>query len=91
MSRWTKEILLNDYSLLRMVFSRYIWIVFVLAGVLSCLLINSLLVPIPTLPSPEWTTLISLDPSRYCALIGWDHDAPEPALLCHCDQKLAHP
>ena len=31
----------------------------------------------------EWTTLIGPDPSRYCALIGWDHGVARPALLCH--------
>ena len=27
----------------------------------------------------EWSTLIGQDPSRYCALIGGDHDASSPA------------
>ena len=29
----------------------------------------------------EWSTLIGPDPSRYCALIGWDYGAATPALL----------
>ena len=32
----------------------------------------------------ELATAIGPDLSRYCALIGWDHDAT-PALLCHVD------
>ena len=30
-------------------------------------------------------TLIGPDPSRYCALICWDHDVVQLALLCHKD------
>ena len=33
--------------------------------------------------SAEWSTLIGPDPSRHCALIGWDHGVATPALLCH--------
>ena len=33
----------------------------------------------------EWRPLIGPDPSRYCALIGWDHGVATPALLCHKD------
>ena len=36
----------------------------------------------------EWCTAIGPDLSRYCALIGWDHDATT-ALLCHVDVDTA--
>ena len=36
-------------------------------------------------PGQQWSTLIGPDPSRYSALIGWDHGAATPALLCHRD------
>ena len=35
-----------------------------------------------------WRTLIGSDPSRYCALIGWD--IATPALLCHKDIREAY-
>ena len=31
----------------------------------------------------ERTTLIGRDPSRYCAVIGWDHGIATPSLFCH--------
>ena len=34
----------------------------------------------------ESRPLIGPDPSRYCALIGWDHSVATPALLCHKDR-----
>ena len=36
-------------------------------------------------PSSEWSNPIGPDPSRYCALIGWNHCVATPALLCHKD------
>ena len=33
----------------------------------------------------EWSTLIGPDPSKYCALIGWDNEVCTPALSCHKD------
>ena len=33
----------------------------------------------------ECNTFIGPDPSRYCALVGWDHGVAKPGLLCHKD------